>query len=168
MPAHWFGPECQPLLHCLVVHLALDESLEEPIRRERKAGRLDKVELLTRIREREEQCAIRLSAALRLNPRSKTSVEYANACDSTMGEAPMSRRIVVDVTYTAATGFTSRCGVSGPTLNTLRHRLTRAYGGAVDVVLSLDARARARYALAMSLGVRRRSSPAPTLAAGGR
>jgi hypothetical protein len=50
----------------------------------------------------------------------------------------MSHRIVVEVTWAAATGFTSRCGVCAPTLNTLRNRLSLAYGGAVDIVLSLE------------------------------
>jgi hypothetical protein len=77
MPAGWFGPECQPILRCLVSHIVTTQVLAVEIVKAREAEDWDKLNQLTNIHEREGRSIADLSTKLRLTPRSKTSVERA-------------------------------------------------------------------------------------------
>ena len=71
MPANWFKTEALPLLHGLVAHIVTSRELQRRLRKERKTLTLDQLRKITALQARETSAIAKLSAALRLSPKSQ-------------------------------------------------------------------------------------------------
>lgn len=78
MPDGWFGPEVQPLLRTLCMHMATSRWLERRIAEHQHDENLDKLDQCTEMLARESKIIGELSSKLRLTPKSKWGQEQAS------------------------------------------------------------------------------------------
>ena len=71
LPANWFKTESLPLLRMLIAHIVMSSELQRRMRVDRKTLSLDDLRLLTTLQSRESSAIAKLSAALRLTPKSQ-------------------------------------------------------------------------------------------------
>ena len=71
MPHHWFKTESLSLLRALVSHIVTSRELDCRLRKDRKVFTLEDLRLITGLQARETAAIAKLSAALRLTPKSQ-------------------------------------------------------------------------------------------------
>jgi hypothetical protein len=75
MPAHWFTPASQPLLRCLVRHIANAECIAPRLARARESTDWKALKELLKLYELETRNIASMSARLRLTPQARWSSE---------------------------------------------------------------------------------------------
>ncbi|MBO0715964.1 MAG: hypothetical protein J2P55_01335 [Rhizobiales bacterium] len=71
LPANWFKTEALPLLRNLVGHIVMSRELARRLRQDRTTLTLDQIRKIGTLQARESSQIAKLSAALRLSPKSQ-------------------------------------------------------------------------------------------------